>query len=102
MATIIIFILNMVLHPEFQESAQQELDQLLGGQRLPTFEDKAALPSIERIVFEAYRSVLCSFRVEDLMELLTIPSRWSPLAPLGTLYPPGYSTTQNCCHLGTL
>ncbi|KAF4426108.1 O-methylsterigmatocystin oxidoreductase [Fusarium acutatum] len=62
-ATCVIFILNMVLHPEIQEKAQQELDAVIGSDRLPDFSDRPALVYIEHIVQEIYR--------------------WSPLAPLG-------------------
>ncbi|KAG5778077.1 hypothetical protein H9Q73_008268 [Fusarium xylarioides] len=62
-ATCVIFILNMVLHPEIQEKAQQELDAVIGSDRLPDFSDRPALVYIEHIVQEIYR--------------------WAPLAPLG-------------------
>ncbi|KAJ9424052.1 cytochrome P450 [Fusarium oxysporum] len=62
-ATCVIFVLNMVLHPEIQEKAQQELDAVIGTDRLPDFSDRPALVYIEHIVQEIYR--------------------WSPLAPLG-------------------
>ncbi|RBR08513.1 hypothetical protein FVER53590_06100 [Fusarium verticillioides] len=62
-ATCVIFILNMVLHPEIQEKAQQELDAVIGSDRLPDFSDRPALVYIEHIVQEIYR--------------------WSPLALLG-------------------
>ncbi|KAF5536033.1 cytochrome p450 [Fusarium mexicanum] len=62
-ATCVIFILNMVLHPEIQDKAQQELDAVIGSNRLPDFSDRPALVYIEHIVQEIYR--------------------WSPLAPLG-------------------
>ncbi|KAM0432733.1 hypothetical protein ACHAPT_004435 [Fusarium lateritium] len=62
-ATCVIFILNMVLHPEIQEKARCQLDSVIGPDRLPNFSDRASMPYIEHIVQEIYR--------------------WSPLAPLG-------------------
>ncbi|KAF5702563.1 cytochrome P450 monooxygenase [Fusarium globosum] len=62
-ATCVIFILNMVLHPEIQDKAQQELDTVIGFDKLPDFSDRPALVYIEHVVQEIYR--------------------WSPLAPLG-------------------
>ncbi|KAH7248763.1 cytochrome P450 [Fusarium redolens] len=62
-ATCVIFILNMVLHPEIQEKAHKELDTVIGSDRLPGFSDRPALVYIEHIVHGIYR--------------------WSPLAPLG-------------------
>ncbi|KAF5714941.1 cytochrome p450 [Fusarium mundagurra] len=57
-ATCVIFILNMVLHPEIQEKAQQELDAVIGSDRLPDFSDRPALVYIEHIVQEIYRTVV--------------------------------------------
>jgi len=34
----------MVLHPEVQKRIHEELDSVLGGERLPTFEDRDSLP----------------------------------------------------------
>ncbi|KAF4474712.1 O-methylsterigmatocystin oxidoreductase [Fusarium agapanthi] len=56
-ATCVIFILNMVLHPEIQEKAQQELDAVIGSNRLPDFSDRPALVYIEHIVQEIYRCI---------------------------------------------
>ncbi|KEP48556.1 cytochrome P450 family protein [Rhizoctonia solani 123E] len=55
MSTLMMFILAMVLHPEVQEKAQQELDSVIGNGRLPTFEDQANLGCIERIIQELLR-----------------------------------------------
>ncbi|KAF9554263.1 cytochrome P450 [Agrocybe pediades] len=53
--TLLIFMLAMVLYPEAQTMAQKELDQLTGGTRLPTFEDRKSLPYLENLVQETYR-----------------------------------------------
>lgn len=60
------FFLAMVIHPEIQIKAQQELDSVIGGGRLPDFTDRASLPYINAIVKEVIR--------------------WSPVAPLGKAY----------------
>ncbi|KAJ3465827.1 hypothetical protein MRS44_006485 [Fusarium solani] len=57
-ATCVIFILNMVLHPEIQEKARSQLDSVIGPDRLPNFSDRASLPYIEHIVQEIYRTVV--------------------------------------------
>lgn len=44
----------MVLHPDVQAKAQEELDRLCPD-RLPSFEDRDCLPYIEAIVREALR-----------------------------------------------
>ncbi|PFH49608.1 hypothetical protein AMATHDRAFT_76109 [Amanita thiersii Skay4041] len=57
------FVLAMVLHPEVQIKAHQELDAVIGRGRLPTFDDRASLPYIGAISKEILR--------------------WNPVAPLG-------------------
>ena len=52
----------MVLNPDVQRKAQEELDQVIGRERLPDFSDKGNLPYVEAI----YKEVL----------------RWFPNAPL--------------------
>ncbi|KAF6842127.1 cytochrome p450 monooxygenase [Colletotrichum plurivorum] len=62
-ATITVFVLNMVLHPEIQAKAQALIDRVVGLERLPDLSDRPSLQYIDHIVQEVYR--------------------WSPLAPLG-------------------
>ncbi|KAK7397587.1 hypothetical protein QQX98_013046 [Neonectria punicea] len=57
-ATCVIFILNMVLHPEIQKKARDQLDSVIGPDRLPEFSDRGSLPYIEHIVQEVYRTVV--------------------------------------------
>ena len=45
----------MAIHPEVQKRAQRELDQLLGGERLPTLSDQDDLPYISAMIKEIYR-----------------------------------------------
>ena len=56
-------VLAMAMHPEVQQKAQRQLDEVLGLTRLPTFEDSDALPYIHAIALEVLR--------------------WRPPAPLG-------------------
>lgn len=49
------FFLAMVLHPEVQKKAQEELDRVIGGDRLPTLDDRDSLPYLESVVKETYR-----------------------------------------------
>jgi cytochrome P450 len=53
----------MALHPEVQTKAQEELDRVLGPNKLPTFEDRSKLPYIDAMVKESLR--------------------WHPVAPMG-------------------
>lgn len=53
----------MTLYPEIQRRAQEELDRVIGTDRMPTFSDRKNLPYIDALVKEAIR--------------------WHPVAPLG-------------------
>lgn len=49
------FILAMVLHPDVFAKAQEEMDRVIGRERLPTPEDRPNLPFVECILKETYR-----------------------------------------------
>lgn len=57
------FILAMIMFPEVQRKAQEEIDRVTGTERLPGFLDRGKLPYIAGVVKEI--------------------NRWSPVAPLG-------------------
>ncbi|KAI4720577.1 cytochrome P450 [Aureobasidium sp. EXF-10727] len=63
--TLYAFIQAMVLSPEVQAKAQEELDRVVGAHRLPVMADSAKLPYIRRCVKELVR--------------------WFPSAPLGAI-----------------
>jgi cytochrome P450 len=50
-----IFILPMTLHPEVQARAQEQIDAVVGPDRLPTYEDRGRLPYIDALVKELFR-----------------------------------------------
>ncbi|KAJ7088517.1 cytochrome P450 [Mycena belliarum] len=54
-ATLTSFLLAMAVHPDVQTRAQEELDQLLKNKRLPTMEDRAALPYLCAVIKESMR-----------------------------------------------
>lgn len=62
-STLMVFVLNMVLHPEVVCKAQTELDAVVGQGRVPTFTDRPQLPYVDRIVQETLR--------------------WCPVSPVG-------------------
>jgi cytochrome P450 len=62
-STLVVFILSIVLHPEVQTKAQRILDQVVGRDRLPTFDDRPNLQYIDFIIQEILR--------------------WSPVSPIG-------------------
>ncbi|EKM51684.1 uncharacterized protein PHACADRAFT_150298 [Phanerochaete carnosa HHB-10118-sp] len=49
------FILAMMLFPEAQRLAQEELDHVLGNDRLPEFDDRDSLPYVTAIMKEVLR-----------------------------------------------
>ena len=53
----------MLLYPDIQKKAQDELDSVTGRERLPTFDDRPRLP---------YINAMCK-------EVL----RWRPVTPVG-------------------
>lgn len=71
------FFLAMVLHPEVQQRAREELDRVVGRGRLPDFTDRDSLPYITAITKEVLRYVtftcvlptrLVTFRENTKME----------------------------------
>lgn len=56
----------MALFPAVQKKAQEEIDKIIGMQRLPSFDDQPALPYLEAI----YRELM----------------RWAPVFPLNTAH----------------
>lgn len=58
----------MVLYPDVQQKAQEELDAVVGSERLPTWEDRENLPYIRAIVEESLR---CEVELRFPIILLT-------------------------------
>ncbi|KAJ7046133.1 cytochrome P450 [Mycena alexandri] len=54
-SAVAIFVLAMILHPEYQEKAQKEIDAVIGTQRLPDYGDRETLPVVEAILQETLR-----------------------------------------------
>ncbi|KAG1795307.1 cytochrome P450 [Suillus plorans] len=67
-STLTIFVLAMMLYPDVQKRAQEEIEAVVGDQ-LPTFEDRPSLPYVEAVLRETLR--------------------WHPVFPLGL---PHYTT----------
>ncbi|KAF8342440.1 cytochrome P450 [Amanita rubescens] len=54
-ATQLVFLMAMALYPAVQKRAQDEIDRVVGRERLPSYEDRASLPIVEALVREALR-----------------------------------------------
>lgn len=54
-ATLSAFTLAMILFPEVQKKAQEEIDSVIGASRLPQFEDEERLPYVSAVAKELIR-----------------------------------------------
>ncbi|CAG5177572.1 uncharacterized protein ALTATR162_LOCUS8299 [Alternaria atra] len=54
-ATLMIFVLACITHPEWLPKAQKELEEVVGSERLPEFGDLKGLPYVQAIVKEVFR-----------------------------------------------
>ena len=59
------FILAMVQHPDVYQKVQEEMDEVVGNDRLPTLDDRNHLPYLECILKEVLRLVFPFFFVYD-------------------------------------
>ena len=57
------FVLALTLFPHVQRRAQEEIDRVIGNDRLPTMVDRGRLPYVDAVIKEVYR--------------------WKPATPLG-------------------
>ena len=53
--SLLTFILAMVLHPSINAKAQEEVDRVVGGERLPAFTDMNYLPYVNCVIKEVFR-----------------------------------------------
>lgn len=74
--TLTVFTLAMIKYKDVQHQAQEEIDRVVGTDRLPGFEDREKLPYVNALVKEAMR--------------------WWPIAPMG--FP--HTTTDDVEHNG--
>ena len=56
--------LSMALYPDVQRKAQEEIDQVVGKDTLPSFSDMGNLPYVRAICAEAMRQAKSSFVTE--------------------------------------
>lgn len=55
-STIKAFLLGMVLNPDVQQKAQEEIDRVVGTDRLPEASDEENLPFVRGVIMEALRT----------------------------------------------
>ncbi|KUJ15017.1 cytochrome P450 [Mollisia scopiformis] len=55
LATLSMFVLNMTEHPEVQRKGWEEIESVIGKERLPTFADRDKLPYVDCIMQEVFR-----------------------------------------------
>lgn len=65
-SSITTFFLSMAMYPDAQRKAQDEIDRVVGSNRLPSYDDRTSLPYVEAL----YREVM----------------RWGPPFPLSTAH----------------
>ena len=51
----VVFLLAMVLYPDVLKKAQEEIDSVVGRDRMPTFEDQSSLPYLDALLKETFR-----------------------------------------------
>ncbi|KAI1119073.1 putative cytochrome P450 oxidoreductase OrdA-like protein [Nemania sp. NC0429] len=78
--TLTSFFFTMALFPGVQRKAQEEIDQVIGTSRLPTFGDRDSLPYINAVLLEAWRwhtvvpmSIPHAANAEDVVNGFRIP-----------------------------
>ncbi|KAF2178916.1 cytochrome P450 [Zopfia rhizophila CBS 207.26] len=74
-SSLMTFFLAITLNLEVQKKAQEELDRVIGGNRLPVAADKDSLPYIHAVMLETHR--------------------WHPVLPMGL---PHASTAEDVCN----
>ncbi len=75
----------MLRYPEAIKKAQEEIDRVIGPDRLPTLEDRDSLPYVDCVIGETIRYVLIHPLHDGYHE--NQHPRWQPTAPLGTETP---------------
>lgn len=72
----------MLLYPEVQQRAQEEIDKVVGRDRLPDFGDRESLPYLQCVLNETMRPVSPTHLVFILTHNTT-HARWQPITPFG-------------------
>ncbi|ORY71795.1 putative cytochrome P450 oxidoreductase [Pseudomassariella vexata] len=67
---LLVFLFLMMEYPEWQRKLQKEVDQVVGKDRMPNYEDISNLPTVRAIVKEGvrYRSIVAEMGVSHCLE----------------------------------
>ena len=67
---LVIFVAAMLLHPDVQEKAREEIDKVVGRDRLPDVNDRDSLPYIQCVINEVLRyATRCNGITHDSLDL---------------------------------
>ena len=72
----------MTRNPDVVRKAQDEIDRIVGNERLPHFTDRPSLPYVDALVEELFRYGHC-YMESRLRLVILVLSRWNPPIPLG-------------------
>ena len=61
----------MLHYPDVYRKAQEEIDRVIGNERLPDLTDRHSLPYLEALVMELYRCVLLYFYDPSILKIAT-------------------------------
>ncbi|KAG9312746.1 cytochrome P450 [Chiua virens] len=78
-SALLTFVYVMMNHPEVQRRAQADIDRVVGRKRLPSFDDREALPYVDAVLRETMR--------------------WSPMSPMGTPHATSEDDIYNGCYI---
>lgn len=84
------FIIAMMEHPDWQKRLQNEVDRVVGSERLPTFDDLPNLPTVRAVVKEGirYRSIVAEIGIPHLVEQDDVYEGY--FIPKGTIFHANY------------
>ncbi|GAV99793.1 O-methylsterigmatocystin oxidoreductase [Lentinula edodes] len=79
MSSISSFLLAMCLHPDVQNKGQEEIDSVIGKNRLPNLEDRRSLPYVEAI-----------YHPEKFLPERFVDSKFGPFESINNIYAFGF------------
>ena len=80
----------MMLYPDAQKRCQDQLDEVIGSDRLPQFTDRDSLPLLECTLKETFRSV--KHAQSTVHTYSRVPARWHPPLPIAV---PHYAAVED-------